>query len=340
LRKILLVPAVILFLAGSLLAGMLLGALYYPPQRDRGRTVLVTVDKGDSFEKIIGGLSREGLITHPRLVSLYAELTRLDRGVNAGTYRVVVGERPSTIIRRLVQGDVFKVTVTIPEGFTLRKVAGVLEEAGIDSAAFVSFAGSREAAEKFELQAPGLEGYLFPDTYIIPWGMSVDEAAGVMVSRLRSVFDDSMRARADDLHMNLHEVLTLASIIEAETRLPEERPLVSAVYHNRLRRGMKLEADPTVAYAMGGHRSRLFKKDLAFPSRYNTYLHAGLPPGPICNPGLASIKAALYPDPDSRALYFVARGDGGHIFSMTLREHLAAVSRVRKLKSASRKEEP
>jgi len=143
------------------------------------------------------------------------------------------------------------------------------------------------------------------------------------------VFDDSLLARTVESGMTPHEVLTLASIVEAEARVSDERPVIAAVYTNRLRRGMRLEADPTVAYAMGGYKGRLLYADLEIDSPYNTYRNKGLPPGPICSPGEASIRAALYPDPDTDALYFVARGDGSHIFTRTLREHQAAVRKVR-----------
>jgi UPF0755 protein len=150
-----------------------------------------------------------------------------------------------------------------------------------------------------------------------------------MLSRLEEVFDASMLQRALSIGMTPHEVLTLASIIEAETRMPDERARVSAVYHNRLRRGMRLEADPTVAYAMGGYKGRLLYADLEIDSPYNTYRNRGLPVGPINNAGRASIMAALYPDSSSGDLYFVARGDGTHIFSRTLRDHNRAVQSVR-----------
>jgi UPF0755 protein len=151
----------------------------------------------------------------------------------------------------------------------------------------------------------------------------------MMVSRCIDVYDECCRAAADSAGMSRRDVMTLASIIEAEARLPQERALVSAVYHNRLERRMKLQADPTVAYAMGGYRGKLLYNDLHIDSPYNTYVHAGLPPGPICNPGRASIEAALHPEPGCRALYFVAKGDGGHIFSVTLKEHRTAVRRIR-----------
>jgi UPF0755 protein len=154
-----------------------------------------------------------------------------------------------------------------------------------------------------------------------------------MIDRLGEVLDEGRRERAREIGFTTHDVLTLASIVEAETRLAEELPLVSAVYHNRLEKGMRLEADPTVAYAMGGYKGRMYFKHLEIDSPYNTYKYGGLPPGPICSPGEAAIDAALYPDSTFEALYFVAKGNGGHIFSLTLKDHLAAVREVKNNRS-------
>jgi UPF0755 protein len=209
-------------------------------------------------------------------------------------------------------------------------IAGAFTSAGVDSAALLDEIRSPQRLERRHIDAPSLEGYLFPDTYVVPWGVSPAEVVSQMLDRLDAVFTDSLFARAVEIGMTPHEVLTLASIVEAEARVPAERPIISAVYHNRLRRGMRLEADPTVAYAMGGFRGRMLFVHLEIDSPYNTYRNKGLPPGPICSPGQAAIRAALYPDPDTDALYFVARGDGSHIFSKTLREHQTAVQKVRR----------
>lgn len=234
-------------------------------------------------------------------------------------------------MKKLIAGDVLKVAVTIPEGQNIWEVAGTVStRVGIDSSLFVSCASSPKTAAGFGIPALTLEGFLFPETYFIPWGSSTEEIVEMMVSKCSTVFDECCRAAAESMEMSMIDVFTLASIIESEARLPEERALVSAVYHNRLGKHMKLEADPTVAYAMGGYRGRLLYDDLLVDSPYNTYMHEGLPPGPICNPGKASIEAAIHPDPACRALYFVAKGDGGHIFSVTLEEHQAAVQAVRK----------
>jgi UPF0755 protein len=242
---------------------------------------------------------------------------------------VTVGERPLDILHRLVKGDVLTASVTIPEGYAIWDIAGAFEVAGVDSMEILAALQDIGIRERRKITAPSLEGYLFPDTYLVPWGAAPGEIVDMMLSRLDEVFDAGLLQRAVDVGMSPHQVLTLASIIEAETRIPGERKLVSAVYHNRLKRRMRLEADPTVAYAMGGYKGRLLYGDLEIDSPYNTYRIYGLPPGPICSAGAASIRAALYPDSMSTALYFVARGDGSHIFSGNLREHREAVNRAR-----------
>jgi UPF0755 protein len=300
-----------------------------------GDPVLFTVQRGEAFSTVRDRLAEAGLIGYPRAVGFYALFRRYDRHVKTGTYRFTPGERPKDIVSALVRGDVYKVGVTIPEGFMHKQIAGVLDSLiAVDSTAFTALLTDSGLMADLSVDGPSLEGYLFPDTYVIPWGLDGEEITRTMVARLDEVFDEAMLARAEEIELTRHEVLTLASVIEAETRLSGERVLVSAVYHNRLREGMRLEADPTVAYAMGGYKGRLFYRDLEIDSPYNTYKHEGLPPGPICSPGRASIMAALYPDSTSRAMYFVAKGDGGHIFSETLREHLDAVRKVRRVRSA------
>ncbi|UCG53447.1 MAG: endolytic transglycosylase MltG [Candidatus Latescibacterota bacterium] len=297
--------------------------------------VLFTVNSGEPFSVIARRLSEEGLIKHRRAVSLYAWLRRYDRQVKAGTYNIARDESPRDIIKKLVMGDIHKVSVTIPEGFMIREIAGVLAaEFSTDSTSITDLFVDPDLRTELNVPGPTLEGYLFPDTYLIPWGSSPREIVRMMVRRLEEVFDDELRKRAREIELSRHEVLTLASIVEAETRLPKELPLVSAVYHNRLRRGMRLEADPTVAYGMGGYKGRLYYKDLEIDSPYNTYRYEGLPPGPICNPGEAAIRATLYPDTTCHAIYFVAEGNGGHIFSLTLEDHLSAIQKVKRSRSA------
>jgi UPF0755 protein len=275
-------------------------------------------------------LAEQGLVRDARALALFAWLRRDDRRVHAGTYEVSPGERARDILEKLVSGDVYHVAITVPEGLMHREIAGVVAESiPVDSSAFYALGADETLRTELGIEGPALEGYLFPDTYRVPWGTDAEAVTRVMVRRLDEVFDEDAQRRAKEIGLTRHQVLTLASIVEAETRLAEELPMVAAVYHNRLRKGMRLEADPTVAYAKGGYRGRLFYKDLEIDSPYNTYRNSGLPPGPICSPGEAAIRAVLHPDVESQAIYFVARGDGSHIFSLTLQEHLAAVRKVR-----------
>ncbi len=337
--RVLTTAVALIVIAAVIGVGFVLQTLYHAPKLEipEGSTasaVMLTVEKGEAFSSITHQLSRMGLVRHPWVLDAYAYLRRYDRRIHAGTYQFTPGERPKDILAKLVRGDVLKVSVTIPEGFTAREIARVLgRSAGIDSTIFLEMVSKTDFWSEWDVETASLEGYLFPDTYWIPWGSDEEAVIEMMLLRLEKVFGDSLEQRCSEIKMTEHEVLTLASIVEAETRIPEERPLVAAVYHNRLRRHMRLEADPTVAYAMGGYRGRLLYKDLSIASPYNTYVHFGLPPGPICSPGEASILAALYPDSASKALYFVARGDGSHIFSLTLQEHREAVRKAKQGKS-------
>jgi UPF0755 protein len=227
--------------------------------------------------------------------------------------------------------------LTIPEGQTAKDIARILEtRLGTDSEAFLAaVADSALGAEAGAPPGATLEGYLFPETYAFLPTTAPTTIVRTMALKARKVLDEEL-ARGGPIAVELtpHEILTLASIVEAEAMRAAERPRIAAVYLNRLRRRMLLQADPTVQYALGGHRARIYYSDLRVQSPYNTYLNVGLPPGPIGNPGRASIEAVLNPTPGSRELFFVARGDGSHIFSETGEQHLAAGARVRALRGA------
>lgn len=338
MSRALIVYSVVLLFAVAAGAAFMYRAVYgsRPARAGQGESVLFAVEPGESFSSVAIRLGNLHVVDHPRAVEMYAWLRGWDRNVKAGTYRFAGTESAREILGKLIAGDILRVSVTIPEGFVHSQIAGALSAAArIDSVEFEALLTDEDARRELNVNGPALEGYLFPDTYLIPWGSTPRDAARMMRVRLDEVFDENMVKRAEEIGLTRHQVLTLASIIQAEARLPEEMPLVSAVYHNRLKAGMKLEADPTVAYALGGHKDRLYYKDLEIDSPFNTYKYAGLPPGPICAPGKNAIMAALYPDSTCRAVYFVARGDGGHIFSMTLEEHIAAVESVKRAKHAS-----
>lgn len=316
--------------AGAIFVVFVVRDVTRAPSGPGGDPVRVTVAEGEGFGAVLAALEEHGLVKRAWTFKFFARVLRDDRNVKRGTYEFRPGTPPVEILRALVRGDVLSVRVTIPEGFTSWQIAGAFDSAGVDSLAMIAAARDPELIAALRVPVETLEGYLFPDTYHVPYGSSAGEVVGQMLHRLSGEWTPAHERRAGELGMTRHEVLTLASIVEAEARIAEERPRVAAVYHNRLARGMRLEADPTVAYAMGGFRGRLYYKDLRIESPYNTYLHAGLPPGPICSPGGASIRAALHPDAAERALYFVARGDGRHVFSESLREHNAAVQAARR----------
>lgn len=303
------------------------------PRATGGEPVRITVEQGEGFASVLADLRQHGLVRRAWTFKFFAQVLRHDRNIKRGTYEFLPGTPPVDILRALVRGDVLSVRVTVPEGYTSWQIAGAFQPAGVDSASLLAAIRDPELLTALRVPVPTLEGYLFPDTYLVPFGSSAGDVVGQMLHRLSEEWTPADERRAGELGMSRHQALTLASIIEAEARVAEERPKVSAVYHNRLARGMRLEADPTVAYAMGGFRGRLYYKDLKIDSPYNTYRNSGLPPGPICSPGASSIRAALHPDPDEPALYFVARGDGRHVFSSTLREHNAAVQEARRARS-------
>jgi UPF0755 protein len=229
--------------------------------------------------------------------------------------------------------------VTFPEGLTLVEVAARLEQAGFGTAVeFEAVFEQPDLVRDLDDRAEDLEGYLFPDTYHFPKGESPDRVARAMVQRFREVTGEGYAAEAEAVGLDLRGAVVLASLIERETSLPEERARVARVFHNRLARGMRLECDPTVIYALarsGRHVERLSRDDLAFESPWNTYVVRGLPAGPIANPGLASLRAAVHPA-EGDEIYFVAAPDGGHRFSSTLEEHLKAVREWRRYERSSR----
>lgn len=292
----------------------------------------VVIPAGSPVESIGQILYRAGLIRHPLAFRALVEWMGVATRLHAGEYDFTPAMGLREIIRRLVKGEVVTYTFTIPEGFTVEQIADLLARHGLaDRERFLEAARRPDLApcpppDPAQVRYP-LEGYLFPDTYRVPRGTCESELISLMVRRFREVWEHELAEKAARQALTPHQVVTLASIVEKETGVPEERPLVAGVFWNRLRRGMLLQADPTVLYALG-RSGGLLQRDLQVDSPYNTYLYAGLPPGPICNPGKAALQAVLEPAATDY-LYFVARGDGTHHFSRTLREHLEAVRRYR-----------
>jgi len=289
--------------------------------------VRVDIPAGATLAEIANRLHDAAVIRHPFVFKHFGALAQFDRQVRPGEYEFVAGESYRRILERLREGDIIQIRVTVPEGRTRREIAQLLQrKLGIDPDEFMRVTEDPELLRKHAIDSPTFEGYLFPDTYFFPSRTSAEEVLEAMLQRFFTAWTPAHEERARAIGMTRGQVLTLASIIEGEALLDSERPRISAVYHNRLRRDMLLQADPTVLYALGGERRRVYYSDLLTMSPYNTYVNRGLPPGPICNPGLESIEAALSPTPGINDLYFVAArdGTGRHLFSRTLSEHLAA----------------
>lgn len=286
---------------------------------------VVRIAAGDPMAAVAGQLEAAGIVANARKFRLLAYYRGDDRRIQAGEYRLSGAMSPRVLLRRLVDGKVSLSPVTIPEGYHLRQIATTLAAAEVtDPEDFMQYVTDRANVEAFGLNAETMEGYLFPDTYAFSKSMPPAKIVAVMFTRFEQVFTDVWRQRAADIGLTVHEVVTLASIIEKETGQADERPLISSVFHNRLRRGMRLETDPTVIYGIADFDGNLSRKHLTTPGPYNTYLNKGLPPGPIASPGALALKAALYPV-DSKFLYFVSRKDRTHQFSATLRQHNRAV---------------
>jgi len=281
-----------------------------------------------------------GLVRFPGVFRTYAKLRGSDRGIRPGTYLIERGSGWGDLLATLRSGRGIVAVVTIPEGFTLAQIQPVLASRLSVPEESVSVAARDTALlRRLDLPTVTVEGYLFPDTYFFAPGTSARVAVSVMVSRFEQKWRPAWTARLDTLKVGRHEVLTLASIVEREAKLPKERAVIAAVYWNRLRRGMLLQADPTVQYALPEHVPRVLNKHLRVQSPYNTYRQAGLPPGPIGSPGEASLEATLYPA-NVPFRYFVAMPDGHHEFRVTADQHEEAVRVARRAWTAARAVKP
>ncbi|HJQ12114.1 MAG TPA: endolytic transglycosylase MltG [Gemmatimonadaceae bacterium] len=294
-----------------------------------GTPVRVIVPRGASFGQAADSLSKKGIIGSQKLFTLYGRIVGGDRNIKPGTYLLKHGTPWNDIINALNGGHGLVNTVTIPEGWTISQITPALAKTLKVPAESVS-AAVRDTAllARLDIPNPTLEGYLFPDTYAFPIGTTARQAVREMVYSFERRWKPEWDSAAVALKINRNDLVTMASIVEKEARLPEERPVIAAVYYNRLRRGMLLQADPTVQYALGHHVGRVLYKDLTIDSPYNTYVHKGLPPGPVASPGVASLVAAANPA-NVQYLYFVASRDGHHEFRMTLEQHTNAVRQVR-----------
>jgi peptidoglycan lytic transglycosylase G len=322
-----------------LLIGALLSCGGPPPDTEK---IIVTIPRGASLESAVDSLAARGVVGSPWLFGIYARVRGLGSGLKSGVYGFRAGESWADLVDALRKGRGALARFAVPEGLMLTEVADYARiQLGVPRDSFLAAARDTAVIAKLGLApgTPSAEGFLYPTTYLVRFHPDARELVRVMTDRFLAYWTPEWQARLDTLRMSRVQAVTLASIIQSEVRYSPDRAYVSAVYHNRLRRGMRLEADPTVIYAYGHRLKRVFEKNLLVRSPYNTYLHTGLPPGPISQPDTASLRAALYPAAVPY-LYFVAQPDGKHIFSVTYAEHQAAIQAARRMRSAARAPRP
>ena len=301
------------------------------PYQSVAEKVIVTIPRGATYYQALDSLQSRGVIKNRDWFSLYARVRGLPSNLKSGVYLFDPGESWGSVVTTLKKGRGMEARFTVLEGMMGFEIAERARSwLGVSRDSFKR--AIRDTALQRELgigpSPAGVEGYMYPTTYVVPMRMRARDLVRVMTHEFLARWEPAWDARLLELHMTRHELVTLASIIEAEVRYGPDRPYVSAVYHNRLKRGMALQADPTVVYAHGRRLRRVWEKHLRIQSPYNTYLHPGLPPGPINQPSDSSLIAALYPAPTGY-LFFVAQPDGKHVFSASYAEHLAAIKRAR-----------
>ncbi len=293
---------------------------------------IVTIRSGQGLNAIAQLLHQADLIKHPFKYKLIVQLRGEALKLKAGEYLLAASMTPLEILDKIVRGDVRLYKLTVPEGYNLHQVAALVAQAGLASEdTFYKAATDLTAVRRQNINASTFEGYLFPETYYFPPQSTPAQIITKMAEQFQAEFTAKMRQRAQEINFSVHQVVTLASIIEKETGAAEERAVISSVFHNRLKKRMRLETDPTVIYGLKSFDGNLTRKHLNTPTPYNTYIIKGLPPGPIANPGREAIHAALYPA-DTRFLFFVSKKDTTHYFSADLKSHNRAVRKYQKSK--------
>lgn len=288
---------------------------------------IIDIAPGSSLIRVADELQQKNIIRQALILRLLAKWNGQEQEVQAGKYLFSTPATPADVLDRLVRGDVIRVGLTIPEGFTLRQIARRIAESGFgDQATLLELAYDTDFIAALGVEATSLEGYLFPETYNFVPGTSERSLLRMMVEQFYRALTDEIREAAQQLGLTLHEHVTLASLIEKETGLTEEMPLIASVFHNRLEANMRLQTDPTAVYDLEDFSGPVTRAHLSNPSPYNTYLIRGLPPGPIASPGLAALKAAVFPA-ITDYYYFVSKRDGSHHFSRNLKEHNQAIQR-------------
>ena len=305
------------------------GAFLLFPPGSGSRVEVVELGRGKTLRALAGDLQSRGIISSARLFSLYARLKGGDAQVKAGVYQFSDGMRPGEILAKMVAGEVYQRLFALPEGYSSYQVAEMLEKRGIfGKEAFLAACRDQKLLSELGIGARSAEGYLFAGSYNILPGKSEREVVREMVQRQKELLEECL-SRGGNTPLTRHQILTLASMVEKEAVLPAEKPFIAAVFHNRLRMGMRLQSDPTAVYGVRAFSGKVTKSDILRPSPYNTYLIPGLPPGPIGNPGKEAIEAVLNP-PSVPYIFFVARGDGSHHFTSDLTSHNGAVRKYLK----------
>ena len=321
-------------IAGIIIASILAFYLLviYWPQSNPYERVEINIPKGVTLSQIGNILKEESIISNKRTFTMAVKSLGHEKNIPAGRYVLHNALNNRAIINQLVYGVPSLKSITVLEGWTIYQIANELErELKISKKSFLRLCNDQRVIKLFNLEGNSLEGYLFPDTYTFAEGVDPYLVLTRMVNEFINNITKSMEVQAQEMNMSLLEVITLASIIEGEAIYDSERAIISAVYHNRLKRGMKLQADPTIQYIIDDGPRRLLNNDLKIESKYNTYLYRGLPPGPINSPGKESIIAALYPSVNEY-LYFVARGDGYHTFTTNEKDHNKAKKKFQEVR--------
>ncbi len=295
------------------------------PQKEVHSEKIVEILPGQGFASVLETLKKEDIVDDPLRFRIIARFKGYDRQIKAGEYLLSLSMSPLEILENIAKGKTYLRRFTIPEGYTMRQIALAVSEAGLGKESeFMQLVSDAEFIKKSGIKADTLEGYLFPDTYFFPKSTGIPTILMTMIRRFHSVFKAEWETRAQEIGFSLHEIVTLASIIEKETGNPAERPLISSVFHNRLKKKMRLQTDPTVIYGIKDFDGNLTRKHLETLTPYNTYQIRGLPPGPIASPGEKSLHAALWPA-QTAYLYFVSKGDKTHEFSSNMDDHNRAV---------------
>ncbi len=326
-RSIIFRTSFIVFVSGVLFLFLIIHTytlLYTPPNKGK-LSKIITIHEKASFKDVARQFETEGVISSRRFFVILARIIGVDKKIQAGEYLLNTSMLPLEILDIIKNGKVYQHKITIPEGYNIKQIGQLLEEEGFAVYKdYFKLVHSKEFIQIFGIEGESLEGYLFPETYFFAKNQGLEEIIRAMVYKFLSVYTPEFENRTRQLGMSMKNVVTLASIIEKETSSKDEMPVVSAVYQNRLKKGMPLQSDPTVIYGIKNYNGNITKKDLQTKTAYNTYRIKGLPPGPIANPGRMAIYSALYPA-DSPFLYFVSMNNGQHFFSTNLKDHNRAV---------------